>query len=73
MYSRSNLSSSINRSLGENNTETGFSLQYVRSFDELKHILTESRKENQTNDSAENASKIEGVLIEEDDLIILNK
>lgn len=46
MYSRSDLNN-IEKTLGETNIETGFSLQFVRSFDELKQILSDSRKKNQ--------------------------
>lgn len=67
MYSRSNLSSSITRAIGDNNTETGFSLQFVRSFDELKNILIESRKENQPDDSSDqNRTKAQGTIREEE-------
>lgn len=42
MYSRTNLNAA-NSQLGEDNTQTGFSLQFIRSFDELKQILSDSR------------------------------
>ncbi|MBU2913864.1 translocation/assembly module TamB domain-containing protein [Reichenbachiella agariperforans] len=45
MYSRSDLND-INQQTGQNGIETGFSLQYVRSFDELSQILRDSRDKN---------------------------
>lgn len=73
MYSRSNLNSSITRAIGENNTETGFSLQFVRSFDELKHIIIESRKENQSNESSDqDRTKAEGTLRDEEPIFRSN-
>ena len=49
MYSRTNLNAA-NAQLGEDNTQTGFSVQFVRSFDELKRILSDSRNKNQGNE-----------------------
>ncbi|WP_422359296.1 translocation/assembly module TamB domain-containing protein [Reichenbachiella sp.] len=45
MYSRSDLDD-INSQLGESNFETGFSLQYIKSFDQLNQILSDNRKKN---------------------------
>ena len=45
MYSRSDLNA-IDQKLGENNLEAGFSLQFIRSFDELKQVLSDSRAKN---------------------------
>lgn len=42
MYSRTNLNAT-NTQLSNNNTQTGFSLQFIRSFDELKRILAVGR------------------------------
>lgn len=45
MYSRSDLDD-VNSQLGESNFETGFSLQYIKSFDQLNQILSDNRKKN---------------------------
>lgn len=45
MYSRSDLDD-INTQLGESSFETGFSLQYIKSFDQLNQILSDNRKRN---------------------------
>lgn len=45
MYSRSDLEA-IDQQLGENAFETGFSLQYIKSFDVLNQILSDNRKRN---------------------------
>ncbi|MEO9964424.1 MAG: translocation/assembly module TamB domain-containing protein [Reichenbachiella sp.] len=45
MYSRSDLNT-IDQQLGESNFETGFSLQYIKSFDQLSQILSDNRKKN---------------------------
>lgn len=45
MYSRSDLDA-IDQQLGESNFETGFSLQYIKSFDQLNQILSDNRKKN---------------------------
>lgn len=45
MYSRSDLNA-IDQQLGESNFETGFSLQYIKSFDQLNQILSDNRKKN---------------------------
>lgn len=45
MYSRSDLDD-INSQLDESNFETGFSLQYIKSFDQLNQILSDNRKKN---------------------------
>ena len=71
MYSRSNINSAASRELGENNIETGFSLQFVRSFDQLKHILSESRKSNKNKDSEtppDGSEKAQGIKEEEVEL-----
>lgn len=75
MYSRSNINAAANRELGENNTETGFSLQFVRSFDQLKNILTESRKKNQEDNQSvpPKLDKAEGVRNEEEESVSTNK
>ncbi|WP_109829257.1 translocation/assembly module TamB domain-containing protein [Reichenbachiella versicolor] len=44
VYSRNDLNA-IETQPNDTNYETGFSLQFVRSFDELKHILHDKRKE----------------------------
>ena len=45
MYSRTDVNV-VDQQLGENKIETGFSLQYVKSFDHLKQILSDNRKKN---------------------------
>lgn len=45
MYSRSDLDA-ISQQTGESNIETGFSLQYIKSFDQLSQILSDNRKKN---------------------------
>ncbi|UXX78875.1 translocation/assembly module TamB [Reichenbachiella carrageenanivorans] len=45
MYSRSDLDE-IDTQVGESNFETGFSLQYIKSFDQLNQILSDNRKKN---------------------------
>lgn len=45
MYSRSDLDD-VSSQLGESNFETGFSLQYIKSFDQLNQILSDNRKKN---------------------------
>ena len=45
IYSRSDLNT-IDVESGQNNIETGFSLQFVRSFDDLSQILNDSRNKN---------------------------
>jgi hypothetical protein len=70
MYSRSNLSSSFNNVIGDNSTETGFSLQFVRSFDDLKNILIEARKENQSDEPSDsNRTKAQGTIREEEPIL----
>lgn len=60
MYSRSDLDD-INSQLGESNFETGFSLQYIKSFDQLNQILSDNRKKNiskrESNSEGAKASK----------------
>jgi hypothetical protein len=56
LYSRSDLNA-IDRQTGDNALETGISLQYVKSFDELSKILKASRAKNlspNTNPSSTN-------------------
>ncbi|MEQ6119188.1 translocation/assembly module TamB domain-containing protein [Reichenbachiella sp. MALMAid0571] len=68
MYSRSNINTAA-RELGENSTETGFSLQFVRSFDQLKNILIDSREKNQKNNETSDSTlnKVQGVRKEEEE------
>lgn len=61
MYSRSDLDD-VNAQLGESNFETGFSLQYIKSFDQLNQILSDNRKKNiskRKNSSEDDESKKE--------------
>lgn len=61
MYSRSDLDD-ISTQLGESNFETGFSLQYIKSFDQLNQILSDNRKKNisqRKNDSKSNKEQKE--------------
>jgi hypothetical protein len=62
MYSRANLNT-INTQLGSS-TETGFSLQFVRSFDDLKRILRDSREQNNQNSNDLNTQNSEARLPE---------
>ncbi|WP_420580654.1 translocation/assembly module TamB domain-containing protein [Reichenbachiella sp.] len=45
MYSRSDLNDT-NSQIRESSFETGFSLQYIKSFDQLNQILSDNRKKN---------------------------
>lgn len=60
MYSRANLNT-INTQLGSS-TETGFSLQFVRSFDDLKRILRDSREQNNKSRNDVNIQNSEAML-----------
>lgn len=54
VYSRADLNTiQSNENLNNNSVETGFSLQFIRSFDELKEILRDSREKNLEKDSPE--------------------
>jgi len=74
MYSRSNISTVANRELGENSTETGFSLQFVRSFDQLKNIITDSRDKNRQNNESDKLKldKEQGVRTEDEESPVSN-
>ncbi len=66
MYSRSNANSYTSRELGNNNNETGFSFQYIRSFDQLKDLLIETRKKNLPPTDEEPSTKSEAIREEEE-------
>lgn len=55
MYSRSDLDA-VSQQTGESNFETGFSLQYIKSFDQLSQILSDNRKKNISKRKAESDS-----------------
>jgi len=56
MYSRSDLNA-VAQNLDGNNMEAGFSLQYIRSFDELKQVLSDSRAKNKNAEITQQASE----------------
>ncbi len=66
MYSRTNFRAT-NTQLGENNTETGFSLQLVRSFDQLNKILRESRDRNKHPEKEKSDNHTEAILPEQEE------
>ena len=51
MYSRSDLNS-VSQNTNQSSLEAGFSLQFIRSFDELKQILSDSRNKNRKKQSS---------------------
>ncbi|PIB36133.1 hypothetical protein BFP72_12365 [Reichenbachiella sp. 5M10] len=69
MYSRSD-QNDINSTTGSNGIETGFSLQYVRSFDELNQILVDSRNKNRNDKPKEKSPTPQGEAIKEEDELL---
>ncbi|MCV9386781.1 translocation/assembly module TamB domain-containing protein [Reichenbachiella ulvae] len=68
MYSRSDLNDIASAS-GQSGIETGFSLQYVRSFDEFSQILSDSRDKNRKKRQEEQDKKSEAIREEEEEIL----
>lgn len=69
MYSRSDLNE-VNDATGRSGIETGFSLQYVRSFDEFSQILTDSRNKNKKKNKETPSENPNQEAIKEEDEIL---